>query len=237
MNGERMRLTCPLTQGRLQQACRVAGCTHAQAICATARPAIMVTGTRSEELLRCPLCQQQSSAPLVVDIPLTLFLSEHPWADSCRVRKASDGSWFYDRPRSGKSSSRQGKNRSDIGIGIGSSSSSSAAAAQSACCHSSSGRNSSSSDGNGSSSSRSQPRGTLGAQSAASSHPCTLATDSRPPLAGGKRHGVGDHGQHVDAFDAAAAKRNARAARRERIARTRLLDAMRTEIIRRELHE
>lgn len=81
---ERISLTCPFTQSRIVQAARMADCTHASAFCALQAPPC------------CPWCG--AAAAVVIDAPLTLFLSTHQNAATCQVRRAS-GAFVYSRPQ------------------------------------------------------------------------------------------------------------------------------------------
>ena len=51
-----------------------------------------------KELYHCPICCS-TAASHVVDVALTVFLSEHPEAVSCAVRLIAQGRWEYTRPR------------------------------------------------------------------------------------------------------------------------------------------
>ena len=92
---ERISLLCPVSHARMQRPSRSARCLHATAFCAAALPALKAGGTG---LYRCPSCSITFTADeLVTDVPLTLFLSEHPEATSCAVvrRSAVQGGWAY----------------------------------------------------------------------------------------------------------------------------------------------
>ena len=92
---ERISLLCPVSHARMQRPSRSARCLHATAFCAAALPALKAGGTG---LYRCPSCSITFTADeLVADVPLTLFLSEHPEATSCAVvrRSAVQGGWAY----------------------------------------------------------------------------------------------------------------------------------------------
>lgn len=97
---ERISLLCPVSHARMQRPGRSARCLHATAFCAAALPALKAGSTG---LYRCPSCSITFAADeLVTDVPLTLFLSEHPEATSCAVvrRSAAQGGWAYRNPSS-----------------------------------------------------------------------------------------------------------------------------------------
>ena len=90
--GERMSMRCPITQQRIRQAVRLSGCSHGQAFDAEALPVIF-----SDGVYRCPLCGGDSTS-YDIDVPLTLFVTENPDAESAAVRR-SGAAWSYARPR------------------------------------------------------------------------------------------------------------------------------------------
>jgi hypothetical protein len=206
---ERIRLTCCVTQRRIMQACRLQECTHAAAFCATAKSTVEM----GEGLYRCPVCGQQGSI-IAIDAPLTLFLSQHVGAETCRVTRGADGSWHYSRPsnRSSGIFSGQGSRR-------GAADGSRHAPARPAFSGSASAAD----------------RGVARARGA------TMSARVGGELGSGRVAGSGSsHLATVPALPVAVPQRErkaAREARRQRAARSQQLDATRAALIRRALHE
>ena len=96
VNHERISLLCPVTQARMQRPSRGSGCLHAAAFCATALRAISTDDGR----YRCPICSSTfAEVEIMTDVPLTLFIADHPSAMACAVvrRNAASGGWSYRR--------------------------------------------------------------------------------------------------------------------------------------------
>ena len=208
---ERISLTCAVTQRRMRQAARLVGCRHARAFCSEALPTL----ASSSGCYRCPICGLEASEG-VVDVPLTLFLSNHPTAESAGVRALGDGLWSYSRPRTERSTNRASggarKSRREAAAAASTSTASlSVAAAGGASADSATMR----SGGRGGPISI---RSSIGGRSGESLRPNEKA-GSRP-LQGG-----------------IPSKAERRAERRERAARTRLLEATRAQLIHRALNE
>ena len=86
---ESIALTCPFSQRRIMQAARTEVCVHATAFCASVRDRLQMDSGHC----RCPLCGAE--ADLIIDGPLTLFLSAHPSAVRCAVLQRGDRTWEY----------------------------------------------------------------------------------------------------------------------------------------------
>ena len=107
IRAERISLTCPYTQRRIVQAGRKSTCMHASAFCAIS----------AEKSSVCPICG--AAGDVQVDAQLTLFLSSHPDAITCEVRRGTNGQWVYAKPcrkRIAKSSGRSTDSRSHCNL-------------------------------------------------------------------------------------------------------------------------
>lgn len=86
---------CPVTQQRIQQACRGRNCKHPAAFCVAALPSIR-DRTKLECSYTCPICDRPINAnDVCVDGRLTAFLSEHLEAENLLVRERTNSSWAY----------------------------------------------------------------------------------------------------------------------------------------------
>ena len=229
---ERIPLRCPITQGKIKQACRLLGCTHAAAFDIAAKPAIVILPALSSaaaspsaaasssaaaspaECYRCPVCGTEANE-FVIDVVLTLFVSANPLAETCRVKHGADGTWQYSRP----------SNKSGGGSRACSSSNSKGACSIGGNANRKSNSNSSRSSSTGSEHRSSRSDGSVD----------TNFVDSTR-VSGSKRDRVGEASGCPKALPQEA-KHEARWARRERAARAKQLDATKAALIHRALHD
>ena len=211
---ERISLTCAVTQRRMRQAARLVGCRHARAFCSEALPTL----ASGSGFYKCPICGLEASEG-VVDIALTLFLSDHPTAESAGVRALGCGLWAYSRPRSERSTNRASggarKSRREAAAAAAAAASTSTALSVAAAGAASSGSATTSSGGGGRPISS---RPSIGCSSGDSLSRPSEKAGSRP------RGGIPSRAER-------------RAERRERASRSRLLEATRAQLIHRALNE
>eukprot|EP00967_Tisochrysis_lutea_P105506 scaffold160923_cov28-Tisochrysis_lutea.AAC.1 len=101
---EKISLRCCVTLHRMTQPCRGPTCEHASAFCINALSCIRKEGG----WISCPICDSHfAEKEIVIDVPLTVLLSEEPNATHAYVTQGTDGNWRYRVSGSGKRVSLQ----------------------------------------------------------------------------------------------------------------------------------
>ena len=99
---QQISIVCPVTHLLIKQACRGRRCAHPQAFCVTALPSLRVrdsTVADSAVRYRCTLCDDEfTQDEVVVDGYLTAFVSANPTAVGALVRPLANGHWAYRCP-------------------------------------------------------------------------------------------------------------------------------------------
>ena len=206
-------LVCPVTRRRLQQAVRLASCTHATAFDAAAIDSIRVSGASGE--LECPICGARGRLSDVrIDERLTLFCTANAGAEAAAVRPLACGGWAY------RKATRHGQPHARRCVGVteyvrnGSRSSRNSRSSR---------RNRSRSSSSSSSRSSSRSRNDVEGQAKESGHRKSRICRTKPKAAPRKRSGD--------------ERRALRHERRQRKDRAKAIEATRAELIHRALHE